>query len=176
MEIYGISRRRFLQVAGATMMGAAVAGCVSGEQENQPTAAPEVPAPSTIFTEPTRKLSGDLKILMWSHFVPAHDKWFDPWAQDWGKKVGVNVTVDHIDQAQIPARTAAEIQAGQGHDLIQSRRSRSPKAPRWALGCPRRSTRTWPGEHCCGHLAVRFRTRMRMSSSIRRRRSRLWTS
>jgi TAT (twin-arginine translocation) pathway signal sequence len=99
MEIYGISRRRFLQVAGATMMGAAVAGCVSGEQENQPTAAPEVPAPSTTFTEPTRKLSGDLKILMWSHFVPAHDKWFDPWAQDWGKKVGVNVTVDHIDQA-----------------------------------------------------------------------------
>jgi ABC-type glycerol-3-phosphate transport system substrate-binding protein len=119
MEIYGISRRRFLQVAGATMMGAAVAGCVSGEQENQPTAAPEVPAPSTIFTEPTRKLTGDLKILMWSHFVPAHDKWFDPWAQDWGKKVGVNVTVDHINQAEIPARTAAEIQAGQGHDLIQ---------------------------------------------------------
>ncbi len=29
------------------------------------------------------------------------------------------MTVDHIDQAQIPTRIAAEIQAGQGHDLIQ---------------------------------------------------------
>ena len=42
-----------------------------------------------------------------------------PFAQDWGKKVGVNVTVDHIDNAQIPTRIAAEIQAGQGHDVIQ---------------------------------------------------------
>jgi ABC-type glycerol-3-phosphate transport system substrate-binding protein len=39
--------------------------------------------------------------------------------KDWGTRVGVNVVVDHIDQAQIPTRIAAEIQAGQGHDLIQ---------------------------------------------------------
>src|SRR5512132_211465 len=119
MNTYGLSRRRFLTVAGASMMGTAVAGCVSGEESAPPTAAPEVPAPSTTFTEPTRKLSGDLKILLWSHFVPAHDKWFDPFVQEWGKQVGVNVTVDHINQAEIPARTAAEIQAKQGHDLIQ---------------------------------------------------------
>ncbi|HEX3200303.1 MAG TPA: hypothetical protein VHR39_22380 [Propionibacteriaceae bacterium] len=104
-----------LQVAGATMVGAALAGCESGEQAVQPTAAPGVPTPSTT----TRKLSGDLKILLWSHFVPAHDEWFDPFAQEWGKQVGVNVTVDHINQAEIPARTAAEIQAKQGHGLIQ---------------------------------------------------------
>jgi len=64
-------------------------------------------------------LSGDLRILLWSHFVPAHDQWFDPFVQEWGKRVGVNVTVDHINQAEIPPRAAAEIQAGQGHDLIQ---------------------------------------------------------
>jgi hypothetical protein len=29
------------------------------------------------------------------------------------------VTVDHIDNTQIPTRIAAEIQAGQGHDVIQ---------------------------------------------------------
>jgi ABC-type glycerol-3-phosphate transport system substrate-binding protein len=119
MNTYGISRRRFLQVAGATMVGAAVAGCEAGEQSVQPTAAAGVPAPTPTFTEPTRKLSGNLKILLWSHFVPAHDQWFDPFVQEWGKKVGVNVTVDHINQAEIPARTAAEIQARQGHDLIQ---------------------------------------------------------
>jgi ABC-type glycerol-3-phosphate transport system substrate-binding protein len=119
MNKYGISRRRFLQVAGATVVGAAVAGCESGEQSVQPTVAADVPTPSPTFTEPTRKLSGDLKILLWSHFVPAHDQWFDPFVQEWGKQVGVNVTVDHINQAEIPARTAAEIQARQGHDLIQ---------------------------------------------------------
>ena len=51
--------------------------------------------------------------------MPSHDTWFDQFAEDWGSKVGVNVTVDHIDQAQIPTRIAAEISAGQGHDLIQ---------------------------------------------------------
>jgi ABC-type glycerol-3-phosphate transport system substrate-binding protein len=33
--------------------------------------------------------------------------------------VGVDVTVDHIHTADIPARIAAEIQAGSGHDLVQ---------------------------------------------------------
>jgi ABC-type glycerol-3-phosphate transport system substrate-binding protein len=119
MNTHGMSRRRFLQVAGATMASAAVAGCQAGETQVQPTPATQVPAPSPTFTEPTRKLSGDLKILLWSHFVPAHDQWFDPFVQDWAKRVGVNVTVDHINQAEIPPRAAAEIQAGQGHDLIQ---------------------------------------------------------
>jgi ABC-type glycerol-3-phosphate transport system substrate-binding protein len=119
MNTHGMSRRRFLQVAGAAMASAAATGCQAGETEVQPTPATEVPAPSPAFTEPTRKLSGDLKILLWSHFVPAHDQWFDPFVQEWGRQVGVNVTVDHINQADIPPRAAAEIQAGQGHDLIQ---------------------------------------------------------
>ncbi len=69
--------------------------------------------------EPITGLSGDLKILQWSHFVPRHDEWFDPWAQAWGQEVGVNVTVDHISLAELPARTSAEIAAGEGHDLIE---------------------------------------------------------
>ncbi|MGH8903228.1 MAG: carbohydrate ABC transporter substrate-binding protein, partial [Egibacteraceae bacterium] len=61
----------------------------------------------------------DLRILMWSHFVPQHDRWFDQFATQWGRQVGVNVTVDHIDNAAIPTRISSEISAGQGHDLIQ---------------------------------------------------------
>ncbi len=114
-------RRQFLRVMGIAGVGAAMAACSSEPGGGGPGGGQQATgqAPATTFTEPASKLSGDLKILMWSHFVPSHDSWFDPFAKDWGKKVGVNVTVDHIDNVQIPARIAAEIQAGQGHDLIQ---------------------------------------------------------
>jgi multiple sugar transport system substrate-binding protein len=116
------SRRDILRATGAVALGAALtplAACASEEDGPGATAGDPNEQPKETFTEPTRKLSGDLKILLWSHFVPSHDTWFDRFAKDWGAKVGVNVTVDHIDQAQIPTRIAAEIQAGQGHDIIQ---------------------------------------------------------
>jgi ABC-type glycerol-3-phosphate transport system substrate-binding protein len=109
-------RRTFLQGAAAGAVYLA-AGCGSEDKSAQPTT--KGAAPNVEFAEPTAKLSGDLKILMWSHFVPRHDKWFDPFAKDWGTKVGVNVTVDHIDNTQIPARIEAELAAGSGHDIIQ---------------------------------------------------------
>jgi Bacterial extracellular solute-binding protein len=58
-------------------------------------------------------------ILLWSHFVPKYDKWFDGWVKDWAKNNGVTVTVDHINQADLPAKTAAEFSAKSGHDLIE---------------------------------------------------------
>jgi ABC-type glycerol-3-phosphate transport system substrate-binding protein len=118
------TRRNVLRATGAVTLGAALAGplaaCASEEEAGPggPTGGPGG-APQETFAEPSTKLSGDLKILLWSHFVPSHDTWFDKFVNDWGSKVGVNVTVDHIDQAQITTRIAAEIQAGQGHDLVQ---------------------------------------------------------
>ena len=67
---------------------------------------------------PSPKGPRSLKILQWSHFVPDYDKWFDPWVQEWGQKNNVTVSVDHINYADIPTRTAAEMNAGSGHDLI----------------------------------------------------------
>src|SRR5919204_5294910 len=108
-------RRTFLQ--GAAGVALLAAGCGGEDKSAQQTT--KGTAPGIQFSEPSAKVSGDLKILMWSHFVPRHDKWFDPFAKDWGKKVGVNVTVDHIDNTQIPARIESEIGAGSGHDIIQ---------------------------------------------------------
>ena len=51
--------------------------------------------------------------------MPRHDEWFDKFAQDWGKQVGVDVTVDHIEVTGIPTRIASEISASSGHDVIQ---------------------------------------------------------
>jgi len=116
------SRREVLRAAAAAAMAASVGGVGSAcASEESPGVDPGSTgkAPEVTFAEPATKLSGDLKILLWSHFVPSHDTWFDKFAQDWGKRVGVNVVVDHVDQAQIPTRIAAEVQAGEGHDVIQ---------------------------------------------------------
>ena len=118
------TRRDVLRTAGAVALGAMVAGplaaCASEEDAGPGgPAAPATGAPTETFTEPSRNLSGELTILLWSHFVPSHDTWFDRFVADWGQKVGVTVKVDHIDQAQITTRIAAEVSAGQGHDLIQ---------------------------------------------------------
>jgi multiple sugar transport system substrate-binding protein len=66
-----------------------------------------------------RDLAGTLRIIQWSHFVPAYDKWFDNvYIKRWGEANDTQVLVDHIDQAQIPARAAAEVAAQSGHDLF----------------------------------------------------------
>src|SRR2546429_6257521 len=59
-----------------------------------------------------------LRILTWSHFIPAYDVWFDKFSAEWGEKNGVKVRVDHIPHLEIPARMAAEFAAGAGHDII----------------------------------------------------------
>jgi multiple sugar transport system substrate-binding protein len=112
-----ITRRRFIQGTAATLV---LAGCGgSGDNSGGGTSARGTGAPSETFTEPSAKLSGELKILLWSHFVTRHDDWFDRFAQDWGRKVGVKVTVDHIEVTTIPARLESEISARSGHDLAQ---------------------------------------------------------
>ena len=113
------SRRDVLRAAAVAAMAASVGSACASEESPVTDPGSTGEEPEVTFAEPSTKLSGDLKILLWSHFVPSHDAWFDKFAQDWGKRVGVNVTVDHVDQAQIPTRIAAEVQAGEGHDVIQ---------------------------------------------------------
>src|SRR2546430_14742737 len=59
-----------------------------------------------------------LRMLVWSHYVPAYDVWFDNFCKLWGDKTGVKVRVDPIPHLGLPARYAAEVAAGAGHDLI----------------------------------------------------------
>jgi multiple sugar transport system substrate-binding protein len=101
------------------MSVAAVGASVAARGWRPGTTEPPSEAPEEVFSEPASALSGSLRILLWSHFVPSADEWFDPFAQAWGEQVGVDVTVDHINNTEIVPRTTAEIQAGSGHDLIQ---------------------------------------------------------
>ncbi len=94
------SRREFLKTAGVVMGGASLATLLEARQ-----------APAQIK-------GTALRILQWSHFVPAYDVWFDDFVKEWGDKNGVRVRVDRIPHLELPSRMAAEFAAGAGHDLI----------------------------------------------------------
>jgi multiple sugar transport system substrate-binding protein len=93
------SRRRFLRTTALTAGG--LAGILSLRQA------------------PAFAQRRQLTILAWTHFVPDSDKEFDRQAAEWGRMAGVDVRVDHIAHLQLPAKRAAEAQAGAGHDLMQ---------------------------------------------------------
>jgi multiple sugar transport system substrate-binding protein len=66
-----------------------------------------------------KELKGTLRILQWSHFVPAYDTWFDgQYTKRWGQANDTDIIVDHVNQADLPGRVAAEAAAGKGHDIV----------------------------------------------------------
>ena len=75
---------------------------------------------TTAFLFPQRTFAQQktLRIIQWSHTVPAYDRWFDAFAAEWGAQRGTRVVVDHIAIGEIAARAAAEVAAGSGHDLV----------------------------------------------------------
>src|SRR2546428_12328649 len=94
-----VSRRRFLKVTGGAMAGSSLLTMLDARQA------------------PAQLRGTTLRILTWSHFIPAYDVWFDKFSAEWGEKNGVKVRVDHIPHLEIPARMAAEFAAGGGHPL-----------------------------------------------------------
>jgi multiple sugar transport system substrate-binding protein len=103
-----LSRRELLRRAG---LGTAVV-LYSGAAPK--TAVPGVPKYRG------RELQNRLRIIQWVHFVPAYDRWFDnTYTKVWGRKNDTEVTVDHINLTDLPARAASEVAAKSGHDLFQ---------------------------------------------------------
>ena len=94
------TRRQFI-LKGAKLVAAGAAATVTGP---------------TVFSRDA-KAAGQLKVLQWSHFVPAYDQWFDPWAKQWGAAKGIEVTVDHVGFADVVPRATAEVAAQSGHDV-----------------------------------------------------------
>jgi hypothetical protein len=103
------SRRSLLKSSGAMAVGASL-----------PLSTRVAIQAAAQESTPTRNIAGtELKILQWSHFVPSYDTWFDEFAKAWGEANDVQVTVDHVNTAEIPTALAGEISAGEGHDLIE---------------------------------------------------------
>jgi multiple sugar transport system substrate-binding protein len=96
----GISRREFVKLAGT---GALAVGA----------------GPAFLFPERAQAQQKTLKILQWSHFVPAYDTWFNgTFTKEWGQKNNTNVVVDNINLVDLPTRAASEVSAQKGHDLF----------------------------------------------------------
>ncbi len=90
-------RRRFVRAVGAAGLAAGIAP----------------------YVRPARAATRTLKILQWSHFVPAYDTWFDnTYTKQWGQKNDMEVIVDHVGVPAINSRAAAEVSAQKGHDLF----------------------------------------------------------
>ena len=97
----GVSRRDFIKIAGT---GGIAAGSLG---------------PAFLFPERAAAQQKTLKILQWSHFVPAFDGWFNnTLAKQWGEKHNTNVIVDNINLTDLNTRAASEAQAKKGHDIF----------------------------------------------------------
>jgi multiple sugar transport system substrate-binding protein len=94
----GLSRRDVIKTASAAGLAAGV---------------------GPFFHVSPARAANTLKILQWSHFVPAYDTWFNTeYVKQWGAENDTEVVVDNINLALIPSRAAAEVSAQQGHDLL----------------------------------------------------------
>ena len=66
-----------------------------------------------------KQLSGDLRIMTWSHFVPDYEKWLDnTYAKQWGERNDVEVKIDHINNALLYGTAATQVASREGHDLF----------------------------------------------------------
>jgi len=95
----GLQRRELLSATGAVAVGAGL-GLFGGE-------APAVAQPR------------ELKVLEWSSFVRESDVEVDRQAAEFGKAEGIKVTVEHINNNDLPARAVAAVENGVGPDVIQ---------------------------------------------------------
>ena len=138
-----VSRRGWLRIAGSRVAGLGVAAVLSACNGGAPTdqsapakpagqatepavtAGPAAPATPAEAVKPVQVApggfggGGSLKMLVSTHFVPAYDAWLDQWAADWGKKNNVSIEIDHLLSAEFPAKVAAEVASGAGHDVIR---------------------------------------------------------
>ncbi len=99
-----LTRRQLLQTAGVGVATAALAPAIAACTQKAPA---------------QTGLTNQLSIMQWNHFVPAYDTWFDKMADEWGAKNKVTVTVDHVQNLDMPGRLAGEAAARTGHDIIQ---------------------------------------------------------
>ncbi|MEO9821002.1 MAG: extracellular solute-binding protein [Paracoccaceae bacterium] len=66
----------------------------------------------------TANSANALRVMRWKNFVPEYEAWFnDVFVKDWGRRNDIDVQVTNVGFGDLEKFAAAEIAAGQGHDL-----------------------------------------------------------
>jgi multiple sugar transport system substrate-binding protein len=60
-------------------------------------------------------------MLTWNHFIPDHDRWLRLLADQFKRDYGIEVQIDAIGHADLPARLASEAATRSGHDIVMLR-------------------------------------------------------
>ncbi len=60
----------------------------------------------------------ELRMLVWSHFVPASDEELERQFKEFGKQNNATVRMDRVAHLQLPAVLAGEVQGQKGHDIV----------------------------------------------------------
>jgi len=97
----GLTRRRFLQTSAGGLAG--LAGIL----------ALQVP--------PSLAQQREVSMLSWAHFVPQADQKLSEIAKRFTERTKIKMRIDHLQEEQIPAKLAAEVQTRSGHDLLMLR-------------------------------------------------------
>jgi multiple sugar transport system substrate-binding protein len=96
-----LTRRRFLQTSAGGLAG--LAGIF----------ALQVP--------PSLAQQREISMLSWAHFVPQADEKLHEIGTRFEKATKIKIRFDHLQEAQMAAKLAAEVQTGTGHDLLMLR-------------------------------------------------------
>jgi maltose-binding protein MalE len=70
---------------------------------------------------PSFAQSREVSLLTWAHFVPQADQKLDEIAKQFTQKTKIPMRIDRLQEAQMAAKLAAEVQTGSGHDLLMLR-------------------------------------------------------
>ena len=97
----GVTRRRFLRTSMSGMAG--LAGIVA------------------LRLPPSSAQSREVSMLSWAHFVPQADQALHDIGKHFTQATKINVRFDHLQEAQLPAKLAAEVETRTGHDLLMLR-------------------------------------------------------
>jgi multiple sugar transport system substrate-binding protein len=100
-----LSRRQFIKTVGLIAGAALTEGTLV-------TSTPEIAAPAILK-------GAKVHLLQWSNFVPPADAEIKRQAEEWGKQVGAQVTIETINANDLQARIASAIESGTGPDIMQ---------------------------------------------------------
>jgi multiple sugar transport system substrate-binding protein len=96
-----VTRRRFLHTSAAGIAG--VAGILA------------------MRGAPSSAQAREISMLSWAHFVPQADQKLAEIGKRFTEATKITIRFDHLQEPQMAAKLAAEVQTGSGHDILMLR-------------------------------------------------------